>query len=235
MESLKREASGMALLSRRQPPLNEHRAQLREYLRRIALPFESDAGSIVRERLAGEHEDELVRPSLALWACAACGGEARAAVPIAASIYLFERSMRLHDELAADRELARWGLGQSLNAGDALYAIAFRTLVENVGAPDRRLVAARVVARAVLEAIEGGSGAMTSAALAAGAIVAGAPETVWRRFARAGRLLAGITKTTGAARARKRGERAVCAIERWGVAAHHQAAFEELVAYLLDA
>ncbi|MBV8149296.1 MAG: hypothetical protein JO092_09415 [Candidatus Eremiobacteraeota bacterium] len=225
----------MAVLSRRQPPLAEHRAHLREYLRKIALPFQSDAGSIVRERLADEREEELIRPSLALWACTACGGNERFAAPIAAAIYLFQRSMQLHDELAEGRGSARWGLGQSLNAGDALYAIAFRTLAENVGDPRRRLAAARLVARAVLEAIEERPGAMTSAALAAGAIVAGAPESVRCRLSRIGRLLAGISKAGEAKRTRARAERAVRALGRCRVDAPHQAAFEEFVAYLLDA
>jgi hypothetical protein len=221
----------MALLSARQPPLGEHRALLREYLRKIALPFESDAGSIVRERLASEREEALLTPSLALWACSACGGDVRAAVPIGSAIYLFERSMQLHDELTEDPELARWGLGQSLNAGDALYAIAFRTLAENVADSQRRLAAARLVARAVLAAIEGRAGVMTSAALAAGALAAGADEKIRLRLARVGRLLAGTATAADAQRVGRIARRAADAIERCGIDAAHRTALGEFVAY----
>jgi hypothetical protein len=224
----------MALISSRYPPLGEHRARVREYLREIVLPFDSLAGTIVREQLAAEREAALLRPSLALWACAACGGPIPAAVPIAAAIALFESSMRLHDASAEDRAPAQWGLGQSLNAGDALYAVAFRTLAENVVDPQRRLAAARTLARAVLEAIEGRLGAMESGALAAGAIVAGAPNRRARGLARAGRLLAGIERARGTPRAARIGELANLTIERCSVDAPHRAAFEELVVYLLE-
>jgi geranylgeranyl pyrophosphate synthase len=224
----------MALAPKQQPPLGEHRALVREYLRRIALPFESVAGTIVRERLASEREEELLRPSLVLWACQACGGAARAAVPVAAAIALFERSMRLHDELAEEGALAQWGLGQSLNAGDALYAIAFRTLADDAVKPQRRLAATRIVARAVLEAIEGRNGAMTAAALASGALIAGASENLRRCFARAGRMLAGVTAASDSEGARAMAHRAVSAMHRCGIEAAHCATFEDLVAYQLE-
>jgi hypothetical protein len=223
----------MTLISRRHPPLGEHRAQVREYLRDIALPFESVAGTIVREQLASEREAELLRPSLAIWACVACGGSARGGLPVAAAIALFEGSARLHDQSAEDVR-TRWGLGQSLNAGDALYAVAFRTLAENIVDPPRRLAAARTLARAVLGAIEGRLGAMESGALAAGAFVAGASRARATRLARAGRLLAGISWAAAAPRARRAGESALLAVERCGIDALHRAALEELVAYLLD-
>jgi hypothetical protein len=224
----------MALLSKRQPPLGEHRALVREYLRSIALPFESVAGAIVRERFTSEREEELLLPSLALWASVACGGDATAAVPIAASVSLFERSMRLHGELAEDGAPARWGLGQSLNAGDALYAIAFRTLAEDAAQPERRLAAARLVARAVLETIEGRTGAIPAATLAAGALVAGAPGRVRGHFARAGRLLAGIRSSHDSEWTQRLAQRALSAIDRGGVVAKDRTAFEDVVAYLCE-
>ena len=203
----------MTLVSNRQPPLGEHRAMVREYLRGLDLPFESVAGAIVRERLATLGEEDLLRPGLVLWACDACGGDLRDALPVAASFYLFDRFMRMHDELVEDHEIARWGLGQTLNAGDALYALAFRTLAHDVIDARHRLEAATLVTRAVLEAIEGrnvdlerqdGDGLLSQvrsvnrrvaslmgAALAVGALIAGADERTVRGFMRAGRLLAG--------------------------------------------
>ncbi|HVA33283.1 MAG TPA: hypothetical protein VNG31_03985, partial [Candidatus Baltobacteraceae bacterium] len=246
----------MSLVSQSPPPLGEHRACVREYLREIALPFESVAGEIVRERLACELEDDLLRPSLALYACSACGGDVRDALPVAASFYMFDRFVQMHDELVEDRYSARWGLGQSLNAGDALYALGFRTLAEGAIDAPRRLAAAGVVGRAVLEAIEGRnvdlergvpgrpdgllvkarslrrrSAALTAAALCAGSLIAGAPEVSQRAFGRAGRLLAAVGAIGNRELARRLGEKTMSVIRRCVGDAAHQAAFEEAVLY----
>ncbi|MBV8489129.1 MAG: polyprenyl synthetase family protein [Candidatus Eremiobacteraeota bacterium] len=199
-------------------PLSDHRTRVLEYLRGIALPFTSVAGTIVAEYLSTAPERDLLRPSLVLWAADACGAPERDALPVAAAFALFDRFMELHDELVEPPEqagsVARWGLGQSLNAGDALYALALRALAEDVVNADRRIAVASLVARAVLEAIEGRtidverqargarngllaqvrsvrrrSAVLTGAALQAGAILGGAPENVVRGFDRAGRLL----------------------------------------------
>lgn len=178
-------------------PLSAHRASLQRYLGGIVFPFDSVAGRIIAERLPIRYARDPVRPSLLLWACMASGGDIAEALPVAAAFDLFDRFMLLHDELAdvhADT-VVRWGLGQSLNAGDALYALAFRSLASDVGNPACRLEAARLVGEAVLEAIEDRKGAMegrcalTGAALQAGAIIGGAPVSVATIFARAGRAL----------------------------------------------
>jgi geranylgeranyl diphosphate synthase type II len=238
-----------------QTPLGDHRARVHEYLRAIEIPFDSVAGTIVRERLADELGDDGLRPSLVLWACTACGGADADALPIAASVYLFERFMVLHDELVEERPSDRWGLGQSLNAGDALYALAFHTLSRDVVDAARRLGAADVVARGVLEAIEGRnedlqrraqpgttlayarsirrrSAALTAAALCAGAVAAGAPEPVQRTFARAGRLLAGAAAINDPRIARRVGDKAVDAVHRCLAGSAPQRAFEEAVTHV---
>jgi geranylgeranyl pyrophosphate synthase len=202
--------------------LADRRARVLEYLRGIALPFTSVAGTIVSECLSASQDRDLLRPSLVLWAVEACGGPTPDALPVAAALALFERFMVLHDELvepqAKASSVARWGLGQSLNAGDALYALALRTLADDVGDPARRLAVATLVSRTVLEAIEGRtidversargasnglfaqmrsvrrrSAALTGAALKAGAMLAGSSERTARGFDRAGRLLDAAT------------------------------------------
>jgi len=247
----------MTAVSKRQPPLGEHRASVRKYLRDVDLPFESVAGAIVQERLAADTEDDLLRSSLALWACRACGGDERDALPIAASLYLFDRFMLLHDELVEDQRMPRWGLGQSLNAGDALYALAFRTLAEDVVNAQRRLEAAALVARAVLESIEGRnvdlertahgrdngllaqvrsvrrrSAVLTGAAVSAGVIVAGAPEATLRGLDRAGRLLAVLATVNDEHLARRLGEKANRAVARVITDADRRKEFEEVVNYV---
>ncbi|HEY1975758.1 MAG TPA: polyprenyl synthetase family protein [Candidatus Baltobacteraceae bacterium] len=243
----------MTTVSTPQPPLGEHRANVREYLRGIDLPFESVAGTIVRERLATEDDEDLLRSSLVLWACAACGGDLRDALPVAASFHLFDRFVRLHDELV-DGSVEHWGLGQSLNAGDALYALAFRTLADGVLDAQRRLAVAGLVARAVLESIEGRNvdierpesdgllpqvrsvrrrvAALTGAALGSGAIIAGASERIVRGFIRAGYLLAVAATVEEAKLAQRVGAKAREAVARCGVELEYRNGFETVVAYV---
>ncbi|MGC2632636.1 MAG: polyprenyl synthetase family protein [Candidatus Cybelea sp.] len=192
-------------------PMSAHRASVTRYLEGIEISFNSVAGRIITERLPVRCARDPVRPSLLLWACAANGGDTADALPVAAAFDLFDRFMLLHDELAdvSAEPIARWGLGQSLNAGDALYALGFRMLASHVGNPERRLEAARIAGEAVLEAIEGretameGRCALTGAALQAGAIIGGASGDVALAFARAGRALgmaSEATETAGALR-----------------------------------
>jgi hypothetical protein len=177
-------------------PLSDHRASLQRYLTAIVASFDSVAGSIIAERLAGRYARDPVRAALVLWACAAeDGGEGADALPVAAAFDLFDRFMLLHDELAdgSAETIARWGLGQSLNAGDALYALAFHSLAIEVRSPARRLEAARLAGEAVLRAIEGppraGRAALTGAALRAGAVVGGAGGDCTLRYERAGHAI----------------------------------------------
>lgn len=243
----------MTTISTPQPPLGEHRANVREYLRALDLPFESVAGTIVRERLATEDDEDLLRSSLVLWACAACGGDLRDALPVAASFHLFDRFVSLHDGLV-DGSVEHWGLGQSLNAGDALYALAFRTLADGVIDAQRRLAVAGLVARAVLESIEGRNvdiersesdgllpqvrsvrrrvAALTGAALGSGAIIAGANERIVRGFIRAGYLLAVAATVEEPKLANRVGAKAREAIARCGVELEHRNGFETVVAYV---
>ncbi len=181
---------------RDQIPLSHHRARVAQYLRGIALPERSVAARIIEERLPERNSEDSLRPSLLLWSCDAANGDLADALPVAAAFDLFDRFLSLHEELGDESAAAvsRWGLGQSLNAGDALYALAFRSLAHDASQPERRLETARLVAAAVLEAIAQRTGAardsaLTGAALQAGSVLAGAPKEVADAFAEAGRLL----------------------------------------------
>lgn len=177
--------------------LARYRAALQDYLASVDFAFDSVAGRIIEERLPARYAGDPLRPLLVLWSCGACGDDLTDALPVAAAFDLFDRFMLLHDELTEERaeSIARWGLGQSLNAGDALYAVAFRSLANDVVNPQRRLNAARIVAQAVLSAIAQrctntkDDAALTGAALQAGAVVAGAPAELGEAFALAGRTL----------------------------------------------
>ncbi|HZV77703.1 MAG TPA: hypothetical protein VFF63_08105 [Candidatus Babeliales bacterium] len=185
-------------------PLPSHRAFLHKYLRAVVFATDSVAGRIIEERLPGWEARDQLRPCLVLWACAAGGGDLSDAGPVAAAFELFDRFLVLHDELANDPSdtVARWGLGQSLNAGDALYALAFRSLAIEVGDPVRRIEAARLAGEAVLRAIEttgevARNAVLTAAAMEAGAVMAGAAPTTARAFGEAGARL--LTDPHGAA------------------------------------
>ncbi len=220
-------------------PLDEHRANVARYLRGLDFSFEAAGGRIIAERLLPDGARDPVRPSLVLWACAANASDVADALPVAAAFALFDRFMVLHGELADSSAptVARWGLGQSLNAGDALFALAFRTLASDVRHPQRRLSAARLVGEAVLEAIElsddgvAAPAALTGAALHAGAIVGGADEQVAQRFARAGRLIGKSAGAGDTGLAERFGREAVAEL-RGHAAPKDLRAFEEVAVYV---
>lgn len=178
-------------------PLSNHRARLAQYLSKVTFSSATVAGRIIEERRPLRHASNAVRPALVLWAGEACGGGCADAVPVGAAFDLFDRFLLLHEELTRESPtVARWGLGQSLNAGDALYALAFRSLAADVIDPVRRLEAARLVGEAVLAAIAretddaGRSAVLTGAALQCGAVIGGASGQAARAFLEAGKLLA---------------------------------------------
>jgi geranylgeranyl pyrophosphate synthase len=170
---------------------------LQGYCSGLDFAFDSVAGEIIAQRRPARYAGNSLRPLLVLWACAANGGDLADALPVAAAFDLFDRFMLLHDELADEQaeSIARWGLGQSLNAGDALYAVGFRCLANDVVDPQRRLRAAQIVAEGLLNAVgarcEGrkGEAELTAAALHSGAVVAGASPERCAVFARAGHAL----------------------------------------------
>jgi geranylgeranyl pyrophosphate synthase len=226
-------------LPSRAVPLRDHRARLQQYLGGIVFSFTSVAGRIIEERLPARSTRDAVRPSLVLWACGANGGDLADALPVAAAFELFDRFMLLHDELADESAatVARWGLGQSLNAGDAFYALAFRSLASDVSDAGRRIEAAKLVGQAILGAIERSDGeeqrsaGLTAAALHAGALVAGAPERVTRVYARAGRLLGMAALAEDAGLAHRIAEEAVATL-RSRTNGRDLEAFEEVALYV---
>ncbi len=221
-------------------PLGDHRACIARYLREIVSSAGSVAARIIEERLGERYAGDAVRPSLVLWACTAGNGNVADALPVAAAFDLFDRFLLLHDELgdeSAIATVARWGLGQSLNAGDALYALAFHSLASDVSEPSRRLRTARLVGQAILEAI-GKSGdniargaVLTAAALEAGAVIAGSPDSIARAYAEAGRLLSEAAVCSDPSFAQRASRRAVAALRRHA-SPDDVAAFEEVACYV---
>jgi geranylgeranyl diphosphate synthase type I len=106
---------------------------------------------------------KLVRPSLCLWACEACGGDVHAALPAAAALEWIHNFTLVHDDIQDGDRTRRnretvwsvWGAAQGINAGDALHALAYAALASARHQPARALRATRVIAAATLEVIEG--------------------------------------------------------------------------------
>lgn len=106
---------------------------------------------------------KLVRPSLCLWACEACGGDVDDAIAGATALEWVHNFTLIHDDIQdGDRERhgrptlwTLWGVAQGINAGDALHALAFRALSESRAHPERSLRAVHALSTATLEVVEG--------------------------------------------------------------------------------
>jgi len=84
-----------------------------------------------------------VRPLLTLLTAQAAGGDWRVALPAAAAVEFIHNFSLLHDDIQDQSRLRRgrptvwhlWGVAQAINAGDALFALAFRVLSEQPVGP----------------------------------------------------------------------------------------------------
>jgi len=83
-----------------------------------------------------EKAGKRLRPVFLLLACEAQGGDWQQALPAAAAIELLHNFTLIHDDIE-DRDRTRrgrptlwavWGEPQAINAGDALFALAYRSL-----------------------------------------------------------------------------------------------------------
>ncbi|MGH7707109.1 MAG: polyprenyl synthetase family protein [Vulcanimicrobiaceae bacterium] len=210
--------------------LGAHRALVAEHMQTMSLPLATISGRMVAYHMGwvdrvGRPEEpatgKFIRPSLCLWACVACGGKGTAAISAAASLEWLHNFTLVHDDIQdGDRQRRNretvwsiWGVGQGINAGDALALLAFKGFAADPLHPERSLRALQVIVRSVIEVIEGQcldleleghveatlrtylrmvqakTGALIGASLEAGAAMAGATAITENRFRRAGRLL----------------------------------------------
>lgn len=171
-----------------------------------------------------EPAGKLLRPALLLLCCEAAGGDPPRAMPAAVAVELLHNFTLIHDDIEDGSDvrhgrLALWraaGVAQAINAGDGMFVLAQRTLLDlaATGVPDasvieaaRRLNDACIalcegqyrdiafetrasVTAAEYEAMIGGkTAALLSACAAIGALTAGAGAPVVDAFAECGRLL----------------------------------------------
>jgi geranylgeranyl diphosphate synthase type I len=165
-----------------------------------------------------------MRPAVALLAAGAAGGEPQAAAPVAAAVELLHNFTLIHDDIQDESPLRRhrptvwsvWGVGQAINAGDALFAAAHLPLyglassgisadltLRLLEAFDRMTIAivegqtrdlsfeARpdVSPGEYLEMISGKTAAIVRFAAWAGALIGGAAEATASRWAEFGLAL----------------------------------------------
>jgi len=211
--------------------LNRNRSLIGDYLRtKTPLPTRMVSGMMSGYHMgwtdttgapASEAQGKFVRPALCVWACEALGGSAHDALPAAAAIEWIHNFTLVHDDIQdGDRERrgretvwSIWGVGQGINAGDAMFAHATAQLAQSDDDASRTLRVLRVISRATLEVIEGQcqdlqlegrldvtplaylrmvrakTGALLGTSLETGAIIGGGDDDDARLFRLAGRLL----------------------------------------------
>ncbi len=201
-------------------------AEMRAAVDRIAGPRFAGLRAMLAYHLGWEGEGagpkargKRVRPLLLLLTTVAAGGDWEKAVPAAAAVELVHNFSLIHDDIQDRSDTRRgrptvwrqWGVAQAINAGDAMYTLAFAALsrLRDTVGDAQALEAHTVMQNTCLRLIEGQYldlayeqradlneedywpmvGGKTAALLAActdlGALVAGAPEAVrsaYRRF-----------------------------------------------------
>jgi len=165
-----------------------------------------------------------LRPMLVLMAARACGGEAQQAMPAACAVEMVHAYSLIHDDLPAidDDDLRRgqptchkkFGEALAILAGDALLAMAFGTLADEVKPPQAAVQCCAALARAAgpccmvggqaddvagpdcgagIDALESvhrrKTGAMIELSLKLGALIAGADQRQTAALADYGRRL----------------------------------------------
>jgi geranylgeranyl diphosphate synthase type I len=109
---------------------------------------------------------KFIRSSLCLLSCQAAGGNASQAIPAAAAIELIHNFSLIHDDIE-DASCERhhqptvwrvWGQSQAINAGDAMFTLAYLALVrlKQKGMAGERVVhCAELLSRACLDLCQG--------------------------------------------------------------------------------
>jgi geranylgeranyl diphosphate synthase type I len=119
--------------------------------------------------VAGSTADrgKRIRPAVALLAAGAAGGDPGAAAPAAAAIELLHNFTLVHDDIQDESPTRRhrptvwtlWGMGQAINAGDALFAAAHLPLYSlprsGIASPELALRLLDAFDRMTLEIVAG--------------------------------------------------------------------------------
>jgi geranylgeranyl diphosphate synthase type I len=132
-------------------------------------------GNMLRYHMGWQDEDgdpcnresgKSIRSVLCLLSCQAVGGETSKLIPAAAAVELIHSFSLIHDDIE-DASCERhhrptvwrlWGQSQAINAGDAMFTLAYLALVKlkGKGIADEKIVSsAKMLSRACLDLCEG--------------------------------------------------------------------------------
>lgn len=108
-------------------------------------------------------QGKRIRPLLLLLTVSACGGDWKAALPLAAAVELVHNFSLIHDDIQDRSPLRRgrptvwskWGIAQAINAGDAMFILAQRSLLSLVTEPARTVRLAQIFQDACLDLTRG--------------------------------------------------------------------------------
>jgi geranylgeranyl diphosphate synthase, type I len=152
-----------------------------------------------------------MRPAVALLAAGAAGGQPRAAAPVGAALELLHNFSLIHDDIQDESPTRRhrptvwslWGIGQAINAGDALFAVAHLPLYRLASSgvsPDLSLRLLEAFDRMTIAIVEGQTLDLTFEARSDVSgeeyleMIAGKTAAIVRFAAWAGALLGGADK-----------------------------------------
>lgn len=164
-----------------------------------------------------------LRPLFVLLSNSAAGGEWQRALPAAAAVELIHNFSLIHDDIQDNSDLRRgrltvwkrWGIAQAINTGDAMFTLAYLTLLrlDETTTPLITLQAARLLQEACLELtygqhmdlayeargdltleaywpmVNGKTAALLSACTGLGALIAQAASPVQEAYRQFGRSL----------------------------------------------
>lgn len=116
--------------------------------------------------LAASNPGKMIRPTLAVLACSALGGDQQHALPLAAAIQLLHDFTLIHDDIEDHSAQRRgrttvwklWGEELAINVGDGMFSVAHRALygLRRAGvAPERVLAVVEDFEETILRIVEG--------------------------------------------------------------------------------
>ncbi len=131
-------------------PFERYLPELETAMRRITQPTDGQSEGLykmlhyhlgwVNAKFEATHSraGKRLRPIFLLLTCEAQGGEWQHALPAATAVELLHNFSLIHDDIEDRDEVRRgrptlwtiWGIAQALNAGDALFTLAYRALFE---------------------------------------------------------------------------------------------------------
>jgi geranylgeranyl diphosphate synthase type I len=117
------------------------------------------------EGAGSEARGKRIRPLMVLLTCSAAGGDWYRSLPAAAAVELIHNFSLIHDDIQDKSQIRRgretvwyrWGVAQAINAGDAMFTLAYLSLLglESTTSPQLAIQAACCLQIACLQLTKG--------------------------------------------------------------------------------